>query len=418
MNLRLLIQNKWNSVSKQYLKQLSKKEMANEFETLKVYLNSLVEKRLLRLTLKESSSVDDLSKRKSDRQWKKAKDNSTEIRENYNIFLLIELMNMDIGLNLKGVKELTPEVPTLPYKRIKVEETKEEEKEETKKKVHTFSNEFSNASFGDNKQMEKLSNKRLEAILSMYPVGEQSDSDSLDINIGKKVKLNTWGFKPNTSFANDQKRDFSNLSFLQDVRNISKTSSVGKKNYGGSINKLHSEFRNPSMDNNPVNIMQKNMSQNIFESFNPALCTRNKTRIFNYEISNAFRQESDPAYRQSVFNEGNHFQTADHYFGNTNFAQAFGGIVPSNQGILNLSKEISNPHNKYSYPSDMPPLKTENIIPEEFRQFSNKLSIPNNKPNNKGDTASFGHLSLRSGKTVSQAFNFREKSNVSEFGSK
>lgn len=275
MNLQLLILNKWNSVSKNYLKQLTKKDMAKEYESLKVSLNSLVENRLLKLTTKDNPSSDDASKRKSSRLSKKVKDNSSEIYENYNILLLIELLKIDFSSNLNGSKELASEVPKTSFKRFKSEEAKEEQKEEpkqeTKKKSQILSNEFSNASFGDTKQMEKLNNKRLEAILNMYPVAEESDNDSLDINIGKKVKLNTQGFKPNMSFAKEQNREFSNLSFLQDVRNISKTSSVGKKNYDGAINKLHSELRNPSMDNNLMNMMQKNISQNIFDNFNPAL---------------------------------------------------------------------------------------------------------------------------------------------------
>jgi hypothetical protein len=181
------------------------------------------------------------------------------------------LINIDANSKSKDTHKVVSSGQKTAFKRVKVDENQEE----TKKNVRKFSREFSNASFGGTRQKSsgKLVNKKLDKILNIDPAGEESDNDSLDINIGQKIKRNAGGRVPNMSFADEeQQRSMSSLSFLQDVRNLSKTSSFGKKTYDISMNnKLPSAFRNPNMDHTFINMNQKNMSQGVNDNFNLAL---------------------------------------------------------------------------------------------------------------------------------------------------
>jgi len=233
------------------------------------------------------------------------------------------------------------------------------------------------------------------------------------MNIGKKVKLNTnKGKKPNTAFAVVEDRNFSSVSFLQDVRNISKTSSIKPNSKSlGMHNKITSGFKNPNRNPSILRMYDKIGSGGslVSEKFGQGHFTRNKTKVFNLDGNTKFgREESDPAYRQSVFNEGNSFQTADHYFGLHNPSHPFDNFQPSNP--FNIVKEISVTKGKNPSQSIMPRLKHENF------QGSRNLNVENSFPymNMSNNTASFGQINLRSGRRVSQPIQIKSKSTATK----
>mmetsp|Transcript_18322 Transcript_18322/g.21070 ORF Transcript_18322/g.21070 Transcript_18322/m.21070 type:complete len:117 (+) Transcript_18322:396-746(+) len=69
--------------------------------------------------------------------------------------------------------------------------------------------------------------------------------------------------------------------------------------------------------------------------------TRTKTKVFSIDAMKYMREESDPAFRPSVFNENNNFTTADHYFGLSNSPwRAISRNNLSNPLLLPPNKEI------------------------------------------------------------------------------
>ena len=110
--------------------------------------------------------------------------------------------------------------------------------------VKSKSNAFSNDSFGKSKSKSKnlLKNKILDKILDGAGSDNASEDskNSLDLNIGKKVKLN---LKNEIAISREEDREdkqLSSVSFLQDARNISRNSSVYPKM--PSLNNLTSSF--------------------------------------------------------------------------------------------------------------------------------------------------------------------------------
>lgn len=138
------------------------------------------------------------------------------------MYLLLELINHESKEKVEPIKRLASNEYKTAFKRVKVGENMEE----IKKNGRFPSKVFSNEPFGCKmkRNISKLQNKELDAILHNDESQEESESDSLDMNIGKKIKQNTQGNKPNAPFIDE--RNFSSMSYLQDNRNISKTSSI------------------------------------------------------------------------------------------------------------------------------------------------------------------------------------------------
>ena len=148
---------------------------------------------------------------------------------------------------------------------------------------------------------------------------------------------------------------------LQEARNISKATSTNR-----DPQKSVSFLKN----DNPVNHIYEynyfNNERNNSEVSNKCVMapwTRNKTRIFSLDSIKYWREESDPAFRPSVFNETNQFITADHYFGySSNPWPSMVRNNPSNP-LFNQNKEcITNLKSpRFADKNIMPPLKTENL---------------------------------------------------------
>lgn len=146
------------------------------------------------------------------------------------------------------------------------------------------SNAFSNNSFGFNKKKSSsgLQNEKLDIILKNL---ESSDSDveskdSLDINIGKKIKLNAFS----ANAKNDTKREnkqISNISMLQEARNISKATS-NNIDHNKSISFLKNDIPISNMFEYNMFNNERNNSE-LSNKFLMAPWTRNKTRIFSID---------------------------------------------------------------------------------------------------------------------------------------
>lgn len=348
---------------------------------------------------KENNKADDGSaSRRSSRLSTKKRSNYSEDTENFNLYLLLELINMEADQPLKGNKRKASKAVRSTSKRVKISE----EKEETKSRKKQTSNVFSNNSFGGEKSkpISKLQNKDLDKILkgdTPLSGDDDSDKDSLDLNIGKKVKMNT---KNGNVTLRPEEKQLSSVSFLQDARNISKTSSFNQMQKIPSLIKMNSNLHNANYDYNFAGIIGRNFSDTL-NKFNASPFTRNKTKVYNFDTSVRFgREESDPAFRQSIFNEQNQFKTADHYFDfNSNPWAGIQRQNTSNPLNITVVREISAPKSpKFASNSQMPRLKTENLSPS-IGAPSRTSSTPFVSNSH---TASFGQKNLRSGKTISQ----------------
>ncbi|CAI2360938.1 unnamed protein product [Moneuplotes crassus] len=395
---------KWQWINKHYLKELSLKKNEKEFREVKVTLNEIVNRRVKVLVAAEDEAqIEDGSvSRRSSRLSSKKRNNYSEESDNFNLYLLLELINYDPDWKKQGNKRISSNPYKTAFKRVKISETIEN----VKKAEKIPSQVFSNGSFGDKtkRAVSKLQNPKLDEILQNNESGGDSDNDSLDMNIGKKVKKNVHGYKPNVAFAED--RNFSNVSFLQDARNISKTSSIGRKSNPFNYATPSGGFKNPFDKNSSI----------AFDKFsNPGNFGRNKTKVLNFDNVNRFgREESDPSYRQSIFNDSNQFQTADHHFGLTNnFSPGFYSGLRSNPMNM-VEKELSNPRIQAANPQQMPRLQMDNF--QSSNMNTKNPSIPNLEGSH--NTASFGQLNLRSGRTVSQVAMTKTKSNASSIAQK
>lgn len=225
--------------------------------------------------------------------------------------------------------------------------------------------------------------------------------------MANKIKQNTHGNKPNASFA--EERNFSSVSYLQDNRNISKTSSINPNSNCLNMVKFSSGLKNLGPNQSNFNFFEKNVSYGM-DKLSHGHFTRNKTKVFNLEGGNRFcREESDPAYRQSVFNETNQFHTADHYFGLQNFSHPFDKFQTSNPS--NIVREISIPKVKKIDPPRMPPLKAENF--QNNNRSTREMSHP--YMSRSSHTASFGQINLRNGKNISTPIACKSKSSATKF---
>lgn len=234
------------------------------------------------------------------------------------------------------------------------------------------SNAFSNNSFGFNKKKSSngLQNSKLDNILKNL---ESSESDweskeSLDFNIGKKIKENAISAINKNNFKRENKQ-ISNISMLQEARNISKATSNNLDH-----NKSISYLKNDIPVGNMFECNFFNNERNNSEVSNKLLMapwTRNKTRIFSIDTIKYWREESDPAFRPSVFNENNQFIPADHYFGfSSNPWTSMTRNNPSNP-IFNQNKEtftnLKSP--RFADKNIMPPLKTENLKKRKWNYY-------------------------------------------------
>ncbi len=137
---------------------------------------------------------------------------------------------------------------------------------------------------------------------------------------------------------------------------------------------------------------------------------RNTTKVFNYEANARFcREESDPSLRQSIFNESNQFYPADHMFGmQTSIPQYMIPSLKSNP--MNMEGDMNPLKIPSQGPQQMLPLQHDNL---QLNPLNGKVpSIP--KLDRSNNTASFGQISLRSGRTISQVGMMRSKSNASK----
>lgn len=392
--LKTVDSDKWQFIQKKLLKQLNQKKNENEFKELKDSLNKRVKARISVNSVKrQDSAIDDGSaSRRSSRLSTKKRNNYSEGTENFNLYLMLELVNHDPKAQTSGAKRSSSHISVKGFKRVKTGEEKEEVKQEKKKP----SNVFSNNSFGETRKPSgKLQNKNLDKFLSNgISDGNESDKDSLDLNIGKKIKQTTKG-NLNVVGKHTEHRELSSVSFLQDARNISKTSSIGKPK-GPSFVQFNSHLSNN--DYAFTNMYGKNISIG-FEKFGASPFTRNKTKIFNYDSIMRFgREESDPTYRPSVFNGGGQFDIFDSHLN----PFGYGPKSNNNSNPLNISvvREISNGRGLgFTNPQNsIPPFKMDNLAPM-LRQQSRNSSTPHISH---GNTASFGEKSLRNGKTISQ----------------
>ena len=126
-------------------------------------------------------SIEDKSaSRRSSRLSKKKKNDCSEEIDNFNFYLLLEIIN--------GSQSKTKSIPASNSKSSSIigKILKENSKEE-QKVCKGISNVFSSNSFGkDRKNSSKLQNKNLDIILNNYESkSDDSDKDSLDMNIGK-----------------------------------------------------------------------------------------------------------------------------------------------------------------------------------------------------------------------------------------
>lgn len=226
------------------------------------------------------------------------KSKSNESAGDFNVYLLLEL--------IKGymVKDKQREEPKPSSVLADIVETNQ--KEEVKNR--STSNVFSNTSFGKVRQTSsKLQNKRLDKILNSLDSaceddGDDSDKSSLCLNLGKKIKQSLKDLKQET---NKEKRQISNISGLQEARNLSKTTTnnrpqrmVSKLRFGDEIPNQYNEFN--FMSNN-----DRNTSEVSIKVMTP--WTRSKTKVFNLDAPKLTKEESYFGLRPVEYNLQNHF---------------------------------------------------------------------------------------------------------------
>lgn len=177
--------DKWQWINKHYLKQLSLKRNEKEFKELKIKLNAIVDERVKKLAEKkdDEQDIDGSISRRSSRLLTKKRNNYNEESENYNLYLLLELINYESTESHNSAKIIEPNEHKTAFKRVKTGENMEETKIDERLPSKVFSNE----SFGgkNKRSKSKLQNTQLDAILQNNNSPEGSDSDSLDMNIGK-----------------------------------------------------------------------------------------------------------------------------------------------------------------------------------------------------------------------------------------
>lgn len=292
--LKTVDSDKWQWIQKQFLKHLSQKKNEQEFQDLKEKLNLIVKDRISNNSLVRQDSMNDdgSASRRSSRLTHKKRNNYSEDTENFNLYLMLELVNYEPAGKSNGNKRTASKVERSVSKRFKINEAGDGLM--VKKKQP--SNVFSNNSFGDTrKPSTKLQNPKLDKILQNEESDDNdSDKDSLDMNIGKTIKMTTKGNKIQVG-KKSQGRELSSMSFLQDARNISKTSSMGHQKVPSFV-RFGSHMNQNSIDYGMANLFGRNNS-NLFEKYGQSPLTRNKTKVFNYDIFTKFgREESDPNY--------------------------------------------------------------------------------------------------------------------------
>lgn len=387
----------WQKYQKYYAKNLSDTDKKAELEDFIQMIFDLVNKRkenLEKITEDHNQLEDGGTSRRSSRLVTKKGKNYSEETENQNLYILMELINLNPSTFDIGPKTRKRSRPS----------SKMSKQKQSSKLPSSFGKKISQIASSLNEKEEKKKSSILsfkKANIQTHKIDSESDNeskDSLDINIGKFVKKNT---EINKRIAKDLAKQDRSISYLQNARGISKQSSI-PRNFKND-NKMPSNILNAPANFHGSSIVDTNL-------INDYPITRNKTKIFGFGDIKFTREESDPAFRPNVFNEANAFNTADHYFG---FSNPIRSMVQrkntSNVSGFNPFRDKSNPSispkltpSKLDY--NIPALRTENL-----RQLSNvgsrNSSIPLDLANAvkmKSDTASFGILTRRSNKNVSQ----------------
>ena len=202
----------WQELHNHFLKNFNKNSKNyRELENLKAELHLKVKQRIVNNSNKEiclnSSENRTISKRSSRHSGKK-KGGNLEI-ENFNFFMLLEILNDN--QSQKSISTVLGNAKSSNIIGKILEENSKEEKKIIKEKSKAISiNSFRNI----RKTSSKLQNKKLDTILNN--IGQEDDDwdrDSLDLNIGKKIKARSAG-AGNKIEAKREKKGLSNVTTI------------------------------------------------------------------------------------------------------------------------------------------------------------------------------------------------------------
>ena len=128
-----------------------------------------------------------------------------------------------------------------------------------------------------------------------------------------KIKQNTIG-AGNKIEAKRELKQLSNISMLQEARNLSKATSNNQyqNRLTSNLKVDHHNFNNQDEYYHFGNFGRE-FSENI-NKIHTSPWTRSKTKIFSIDSLRYLREESDPSYKPSLFSECNQI-SADNYFG-------------------------------------------------------------------------------------------------------
>jgi len=413
--LKTVDTDQWSTYQKHYAKNLSEKVNINDLDDFIAMLQKLVEKRkenFEKIQEEQYQLEEGANSRRSSRASTKKRKNYSEDAENYNLYLLMELINLDSKFFVQNLSLKTNRQKSKQQKAIY------QDFDRLNSNASKLSKVFRNSSFGKEKKKSSTSFKKSNIETHKIETdSEPDDNDSLDMNIGKVVKRNT---SINKRTAKAAEKQHSTISFLQNARGISKQSSIGK-----AFKKDKSVFKNPSnIGTTPRNFAHmQNTSIPNFDRYTDYPLTRNKTKVLNFENMGFMREESDPAYRPSVFNEGNNFNTADHYFDlgiNSKISYPIHKNA-SNVSGFNLFRESSNSVRSPKFPDKkdeqyFAPLKTENLK-YESKNLENTLQVQNPNEKKLSETPSFGkNKKQRNNRIVSQPMPIKRKHSTTHNG--
>jgi hypothetical protein len=336
----------------------------------------------------------------------------------------------------KPNKRMASMVSRQGSKRVKLPDLKEEtKKQSTVSKIK--SNAYSNDSFGGSKASKKFRNKELDEIMKYSESDNDSDKDSIDMNLGKKIKMtlknenNAANRTTNDNvflagrYAQKEMREQSSMSFLQLQRNISKTSSAYQKI--PSFNKLTSTnfYQNDILKNNlqinksKPDFLQLRTNSEIFK-FSPSpgkkeahfymdeilypeekvqmkpenlhqmrYPRRLETKVYNFNhVDEVHREESNPIFNGGIFHD---FNGSEHF----------------NQREISVVKNICDFDNPSNY------FMTERLKsiskPKHIRINSNAKQLSNPTFS---ESFSFGKKPQTNGRAVSHPMKTRNRSTV------